>query len=56
MGSPPGVADGDLPADPVEVVVLEARHVTLFDSEVFLGVEMLRFPLRMLRPPRTVPS
>lgn len=44
------VAEGDLPADPVEVIVLEARHATLFDSEVFLGVEMLRFPLAAARP------
>lgn len=50
MGSPPGGRRGDLPADPVEVIVLEARHATLFDSEVFLGVEMLRFPLAAARP------
>lgn len=44
------IVEGDLPADPVEVVVLEARHATLFGSEVFLGVEMLRFPLAAATP------
>jgi hypothetical protein len=37
--------DGELPADRVEVLVLEARHATLFGSEVFLGVEEIHLPL-----------
>ena len=39
------VLDGEVPSKPIEIVVLEARHATLFGSEVFLGVEMLRLPL-----------
>lgn len=44
------VVDGDLPVDPVEVVALEARHATLFGSEVFLGVEQHRLPLAAATP------
>jgi hypothetical protein len=44
------IFEGDLPADPVEVVALEARHTTLFGSEVFLGVEAHRLPLAIATP------
>ncbi len=44
------VTEGDLPADPVEVVALEARHAAFFGSEIFLGVEMHRFPLAAATP------
>ena len=37
--------DGELPVDPVEVLVLEARHATLFGAKVFLGVEEIALPL-----------
>lgn len=38
------VFEGDLPAHPVEVIALEARNATLFDTEVYLGVEAHRLP------------
>jgi hypothetical protein len=39
------VASSEVPTQPVEVMVLEARTVQLFGTEVFLGVEQITLPL-----------
>jgi len=44
------IVDGQPPADPVEVRILEARDATLFGSEVFLGVEEIHLPLAVATP------
>lgn len=39
------VPDAELPTQPVEVIVLEARRAQLFGAGLFLGVEQIQLPL-----------
>lgn len=41
---------GEIPDHPIEVLVHQPRYVTLFDQELFLGIEQMHLPLAVSSP------